>query len=395
MKILHLCLSCFYIDNYSYQENMLPKYHKLSGYDVSIIASLMTFDSNGKPSIIEKGDSYINEYGIPVTRLNYKPPFKSLSKKTRSYTGTYDAIAKADPDIIFIHGCQFVDIYLVVKFVKQKPKVKIYVDSHSDFFNSAQSWISRNIFHKVVWRRCAKLIEPYTTMFYGVLPARMDFLIKMYKLPQEKVELLIMGADDDKLDFDNRPQIRQEIRRKLDIDINDFVIVTGGKINRKKNIHLILQAMHEINNDKIKLIVFGSCDKEMSAEINMLSNKRNIRYIGWISVNEQYNYFLSSDLAAFPGTHSVLWEQAVGSGIPCLFKKWDGMQHVDVGGNCLFLTQDSAHEIKQLILKLYDNQDLYNTIKSVAIHEGISQFSYAEISRRSIKSDNEIDKKHV
>ena len=28
MKIVHLCLGCFYIDNYSYQENMLPKFHK-------------------------------------------------------------------------------------------------------------------------------------------------------------------------------------------------------------------------------------------------------------------------------------------------------------------------------------------------------------------------------
>ncbi len=28
MKIVHMCLGCFYPDNYSYQENMLPKYHK-------------------------------------------------------------------------------------------------------------------------------------------------------------------------------------------------------------------------------------------------------------------------------------------------------------------------------------------------------------------------------
>ena len=36
MKILHLMLACFYIDNYSYQENYLPKYHKKQGNDVEI-----------------------------------------------------------------------------------------------------------------------------------------------------------------------------------------------------------------------------------------------------------------------------------------------------------------------------------------------------------------------
>ncbi|MDR3586074.1 MAG: glycosyltransferase family 4 protein [Desulfosporosinus sp.] len=387
MNLLHLCISNYYIDNYSYQENLLPKYHKLNGYNVSIIASLKTFDANGNPSFLEKGSSYINEYGIPVTRLNYKSPFKSISKQTRSCEGTYEAIARVAPDIIFIHGCQFLDMYQVVKYVKKNPEVKIYVDNHSDFINSAGSWVSRNIFHKIVWRRCVKLIEPYTTMFYGVLPARVDFLIKMYNLPQDKVELLIMGADDEKLDFENQPQIRKDIRDKLEIGMDDFVLITGGKIDRRKNVHLLLQAMKEIEDNKIKLIVFGSCDEEMRAELSLLSNRENIRNIGWISASEQNNYFLASDLAVFPGTHSVLWEQAIGAGLPCIFKKWDGMQHVDVGGNCLFLNQDSVLEIKQMILKLYHNRDLFNTMKSVAIQKGIVHFSYSEIAKRSIKLD--------
>ena len=48
MKVLHICLACFFPDNYSYQENMLPKFHKELGYDVEVIASLASFDRNGK-----------------------------------------------------------------------------------------------------------------------------------------------------------------------------------------------------------------------------------------------------------------------------------------------------------------------------------------------------------
>ena len=48
MRILHLCLANFYIDNYSYQENMLPKYHKMMGHYVSVIASKVSFDENGE-----------------------------------------------------------------------------------------------------------------------------------------------------------------------------------------------------------------------------------------------------------------------------------------------------------------------------------------------------------
>ena len=62
MKILHLMLGCFYIDNYSYQENYLPKYHKMLGNEVEIVASLVSFDENGKSTVLPKADKYTNEY---------------------------------------------------------------------------------------------------------------------------------------------------------------------------------------------------------------------------------------------------------------------------------------------------------------------------------------------
>ena len=67
MRITHLCLGCFFPDGYSYQENMLPKYHKKLGHDVSVVASLQTFDKNGNVSYMDKASEYRNEYGIPPT----------------------------------------------------------------------------------------------------------------------------------------------------------------------------------------------------------------------------------------------------------------------------------------------------------------------------------------
>ena len=46
MKILHCCLAAFYIDNFSYQENIFPKIHKLQGHQVHIIASTETYLEN-------------------------------------------------------------------------------------------------------------------------------------------------------------------------------------------------------------------------------------------------------------------------------------------------------------------------------------------------------------
>ena len=85
MKIVHLCLSSVFIDNYSYQENMLPKYHKLSGNEVTVIASLVTFDTFGKYTLLNEPSVKIDNAGFKVIRLEYLKPFTKLTKFLRVY----------------------------------------------------------------------------------------------------------------------------------------------------------------------------------------------------------------------------------------------------------------------------------------------------------------------
>ena len=386
MKILHLCLGCFYIDNYSYQENLMPKCHKQLGYDVEIIASLITFDKNGKGTFLSEGSSYINENGIKVTRLNNKKPLK-LFRKLNRYIGTYDAIQKAAPDIIFIHGCQFLDIDKVIKYLKQHPDVKVYVDNHADFSNSATNFFSRNILHKLLWKRCANSILPYTEKFYGVLPARVDFLVDLYKLPKDKCELLVMGADDERVKSAADPQVKEIIRKKYNINQNDFLIVTGGKIDLfKKQTLLLMDAVNKIDCPNVKLIVFGSVVEELKDEVNKRCFDK-VQYIGWVQSDESYKYFASADLAVFPGRHSVFWEQVAGQGIPMLVKYWEGTTHVDLGGNVLFLYDDSEHEILQNLQKIINDKEFYDKMKEAAVEKGLDVFGYLNISKRAIKLD--------
>ena len=70
MKILHCCLANFYIDNYGYQENILPKMHQLQGHDVQIIASTETYIENKKLGYIE-AKSYFTPENILITRIPY------------------------------------------------------------------------------------------------------------------------------------------------------------------------------------------------------------------------------------------------------------------------------------------------------------------------------------
>ena len=382
MKILHLMLGCFYIDNYSYQENYLPKHHKLQGNDVEIVASLVTFDENGKATTFSHADKYINEYGIPVTRLEYKKG--KLNRKLRYYVGLREELERIAPDLIFIHGVQFSDIRVVAKYCKKHPEIRVFADSHSDFSNSATNWLSKNILHRVIWRRCAQIINPFVKRFYGVLPARVDFLVNEYKLPAEKVELLVMGADDASIEEAAASEIRTEIREKYGFAVDDFVIMTGGKIDAfKTQTLLLMEAVAKIEDPRVKLLVFGSVTPELKNKVEALADCRKVQYIGWVQAKDSYRYFAAADLVVFPGRHSVFWEQVAAQGLPMVVKHWNGTTHVDLGGNVKFLYEDSVAEIDAVLREILADGN-YAAMK-VAATKAAEHFKYSKIAKRSIE----------
>lgn len=377
MKIVHICLTGVFTEGWTYQENLLSKFHSKLGHDVTLIASSLMYDNGGKLSATNRSD-YRNNDGVYVIRIeekNQKP-----CSKFRRFPKLKKTLEGIEPDILFVHGCQFLDINTVIKYKIEHKNVKIYVDNHADFSNSANNFLSYHILHKIIWKRMVKKIAPYTEKFYGVMPARVDFLKTIYGLPDEKVELLVMGADDEKVAVALNPKSRDSIRSKYGIEKTDFLIVTGGKIDAAKmQTLLLMEAVNRING--IKLMVFGSVANELTEKMNQLCSDR-VQYIGWVDSSKTDRYFAAADLVVFPGRHSVFWEQVAGLGIPMLVKDWPGTHHVDVGGNVKFLKTDSVEEIEIKLKEIIDRD--YEKMKTVAQEKAMKNFSYMEIAKRSI-----------
>lgn len=378
MKIVHLCLSCFYIDNYSYQENMLPKYHVKMGYDVTVIASIVSFNEKGKPCLLESTSERIDKDGYKVIRLEYKKPNK-LYKILRRYKGFYEILEKEKPDIIFSHGIAMSENINIIKYLKKNKDVKLYADHHGDYINSATNFFSKNILHKIIWRHYIKKIEPYLIKCYGVTPMRCRFLKDMYNLNPDIIDFLPMGVDDDAIP-ENKDDIRNSIRKQYNLGENDILIFTGGKIDIRKNTHLLVDSINKLNNPRLHLVICGILSPEMSylkKEFN-----KNIHYLGWCNSEQVINNMLASDVACFPGTHSTLWEQAVGVGLPCILKYWNEMTHMNINGNCSFIKNENSEELKNTISEITKNSTL--TQMKAKADEASKYFLYSDIARKAI-----------
>lgn len=383
MKILHICVTGPYTDGFNYQENMLTKYQVKAGHEVHLISSQWKWSRGGKIEKHTGDNAYVNADGVYVKRLPIKGN-KDVFYRYKRFLSFYEAIEEIAPEVIFVHNLQFFDIDKIVKYAKTHP-VKIFADNHADFSNSARSKLAV-AFYKIVWRYMAQMIEPYTTKFYGVLPARVDFLKDVYKLPAEKCELLVMGADDEEVERAGTIVNQERVRNDLGISKDDILIVTGGKIDEWKTQTLMLmKAVKAINNEKLKLLVFGPVSESIKAKFDEVFDCQKMRYVSWANTEQSYDYFAVADLVVFPGRHSVYWEQAVGQGKPIVCKYWEGTTHVDVGGNVRFLKEDSEEEIEKLILELLNENDEYKAMCNAASEKAKMKFSYAKISDESIR----------
>lgn len=386
MKILHLCLSSFYIENFGYQENLIPKYNKLDGHDVTILASTFNYNErNGEAEWLEE-KSYFNSHGIKVIRVDFKYPIsKKINDKLKIYKDTYKILESEKPDIIFVHGIQFLDLKQVVKYKKKHPECKVVADNHAAYINSAQNFFSKHILHKLIYKKAIQESVPHIDKYFMIAPGCKSLAKQLYQLPEEKMEYLFLGADTANINLEHQKEISKTTRLKLNINEKDFVYITGGKLNRGKKTEELINSFKKIKGKDLKLIIFGVFSDDIKRDmLELIKTDERIKYIGWLQGEAVYDYFLASNVAIFPGTKSALWEQAICSGLPLICKRWPGMEYVDVGGNCIFLNKDNLKEIEESMNFVRKNIDKYETMKEIAETIGYETFSYEKIARQAL-----------
>lgn len=391
MRIAHICLAAFYIDGFGYQENILPKLHRQMGHEVMIVASTQTYIDHTRLGYVEPS-SYLNEHGVQVHRLPYAAWVpRRLRPKVRAYEGLEARLEEFQPDLIFVHDVQFWDLFAIRRYVRRRP-TPVYADCHADYVNSARGFVSRRLLHGIFYRQILRRVDPIIDRYLPTLPARADFLHEVYGLDREKMELLPFGADDTLTQGLDRGAIRAEVRSSLGIPDDAVVLVTGGKLDLRKNIHTLIERFSALRNSGhlagMHLLVFGQPDPSVRTALAAINVHPNVHLQGWMRAKEIYKMFLAADLAIFPGTHSVLWEEAIGHGLGVVAHHWPGVHHLDLGGNLKFIHDASPPALDALLRELWrDDVSMVRAMTGVAAEKGPRVFSFSAIAAQAIRKE--------
>ncbi len=349
MRILHLMLSCFYIDNANYQENTIPRQNKKDGNEVKIIASTEVFIKNNILGFTLPR-SYINEDNIPVKRLPYKHIFnKYISKKVRSYKNLYNSISEYTPDIILFHGAAAYALVTVAKYKRKNPHVKFYVDSHEDYHNSGKNYFSKQILHKIFYKHIIQKCLPYIDKVFYITYETRAFLENVYGIPESNLQFFPLGGIIP--EFEQRADIRNKIRSELKINEDHILLIHSGKLDALKRTNEILNAFVQVTSQNLSLLIIGSMNEDIAAvTIPVIKSDSRIHYLGWLNGNQLQEYLCAGDLYIQLGGQSATMQNALCCGCAVALYPYESHK---------YLLNESAFYIK-------NTDDLVAVIKSVS-----------------------------
>lgn len=351
MKIIHICLSNFYIDGYSYQENEIVARNVLDGHDVLVIASLENFDANKKICYVEPR-TYMGTDGAKVIRLPYRKFFhQKIMRKLRFHPGVYGLINDFSPDVILFHGMCGWELITVSRYVKNNSKVKLYVDTHADANNSAATWFSKYILHYLFYRSvlnfCLDSIEKILCVSISV----MEFSRDLYGVPKDKLEFFPLGGEI--LDDNEYRDARKRVRSHYGIKEGDLLFIQSGKFDSKKKLSDSLRAISKNNSTAIHFFITGYLSDELKEEVEgLIQRDSRVQFLGWKNPSDLRDLLCAADVYLQPGSQSATMQMSICS--RCIVILDDVGSHLPyVSGNGWLVgrdlsLQDAIHNVVTL-----------------------------------------------
>lgn len=218
--------------------------------------------------------------------------------------------------------------------------------------------------------------------------------------PSNKIQTIYNGIDLTKF----TPKEKLSVNRKcIGFSEEDFVLVYSGRINNEKGISELIDAMLQIRDTRIKLMILGSSffenAKNEDTFIQSLRNKatrieNQIVFTGFIPYNQVPDYLQLADIAVLPS----MWEEpfgltiveAMAVGLPLVTTRSGGIPEICKGVATIVERDNIVNNLASAILDLYNKPEKRQQMAAISL-ERAKLFDKATFAKNFFKAIEDED----
>lgn len=198
---------------------------------------------------------------------------------------------------------------------------------------------------------------------------------------QQKVITVHNGIDMSRFSRHVDAAERRRIRSSLGFTDDDFIDIFCGRIMREKGVLELLQAISEIDDQHVKLMIVGSADfgpsnrtPYVNAVVERVSHLGNrVAYIGYVPNDQLYRYLKSADIQVVPS----MWEdaaplvpvEAMAAGLPLIVTRSGGIEEYTSPECAVIVERDGqiVESLSRAIVSLQRNPDRCNKMSQAGL----------------------------
>jgi len=353
----------------AHQINTLVDY-----YDITIITNM-----NGCEDVLDNISSKVNIVNLPIKRnimlfLDLKALFMLIS---------------------VLHKNKFSLVHSVSPKAGLLSAISAWIVRIPNRLHTftGQVWATKNGVSRLILKLLDKLIVALNTDILVDSHSQKDFLIRENVLCKNFSNVIgsgsISGVDANRF-FPSLGQ-KELVRNKLNININDVVLLFVGRLKSEKGIVRLVNSFNKIckTNKNVTLLVVGQDEEglqeELIASLNMCVE--SIRFIGFTKNPEQY--MMASDIFVLPslreGFGNVVIEAAC-CGIPSIVSDIYGLNDSIVDGETGLLSSVNSHKsLEDAMVRLIKDDNLRIKMGEKARIRAIKFFSQDYITKEILK----------
>lgn len=270
----------------------------------------------------------LNNLNVTYFQINYSRSMLNVINHFHSYRQTLELLINNKYE--FIH-CHTPIASAIARLACRKTKTKCIYTAHGfHFFKGSplKNWL---FFYPI-----EKYLSKYTDILITI--NKEDFTLAKSKFYASKV-YKVPGVGIDTKKYIECNVDKDSYRKKLGINISDFVIISVGELSERKNHSTIIKAISKLDNPNIKYLIAGIGNKKKDLEdlICKLHLEEKVFLLGFRSDIPELCH--CADIYAFPSKREGLGLAAIegmASGLPLLSSNINGINDYSINGKTGF-----------------------------------------------------------